>query len=187
MKIIKNIVIVLLFISLSSCTSLDTKVKEYREIKNKMGKIHENISDGIINKASGIKELTALQIELSTFEREVSSQYSIEENIIKDIEIKRKKAEKTAKRVAEIRRTDSIKQARFAKREAFKAQKKEAKLAREEALKNKLEVAEMIKAEQEAERNAYINELKGAGLFLVSFNGESYEINKKEWEDWKKK
>ncbi|MEP3837611.1 MAG: hypothetical protein ABJM36_08185 [Algibacter sp.] len=43
----------------------------------------------------------------------------------------------------------------------------------------------MIKLEEEAEMNAYSTELKEKGIFLVNFDGQNYEVNQKEWNDWK--
>lgn len=68
----------------------------------------------------------------------------------------------------------------------------EAELAKQEKAyekqleeQNRKEVAAMIAAEEEAERNLYISELNAKGLFLVEFDNRTYEINEEEWLNWK--
>ena len=190
---IKNLIIIgVILFSFSNCTSLDDKVKEYRSINNKMAELYSEISAGTKNEEVAIQEITELQMELFTFDKEVSDQYSREERIKQKIKEKKKEDEKLAKRAAEKSRIDSIKQSRINKKKAYEQKKIDAKIAREEEnkikaekLRAKREVAEMIKLEEQAERNAYLAELKEKGIFLVNFNNETYEINQKEWKEWK--
>lgn len=170
----------------SSCTSLDKDVKEYGAIKDEIDRTYEEISAGRKNKETGIAEILELNEKLNSFDPEVSIQYFNEKEISREIEKKRKKLKEKA-------RLDSINQARIAKKEeqelrrlnAKKAREEEARLKAEE-LQQKEEVAAMIAAEEEAERNYYLEQLQNKGLFLVEFDGEFFEINQKEWNEWKK-
>lgn len=186
MKKLKKIILIgLITFSFSNCTSLDDKVKEYREISEKIEKIQKEIINGTKNQEVGVKQMTELQLKLNSFDNEVSNQYSREKEINRKIEREKEKLKKQ-------NRIDSIKQARVDKRKAYELKKYEEKIAREEEsrlkaekLKAKKEVEEMIRLEEMAERNAYIAELKEKGIFLVNFDGKTYEVNQKEWNDWK--
>lgn len=156
-------VLALIVASFNSCTSLDDKVKEYRKINEEIAKIHNEISAGTINQEVGVAQITELKLKLNSFDGEVSDQYSTEEGVKQEIEQERE-------RLKEKIRLDSI---------------QEAKLAHEEELRLKREVAEMIRMEEEAERIAYLEELKERGVFLVDFDDETYEINQKDWNDYK--
>jgi hypothetical protein len=170
----------------NSCSSLDKDVKEYRAIQDEIGRTYEEISEGNKEEETGIAEISELNEQLDAFNPEVSIQYLKEEEI-------RRKIEKKRRKLKEEYRLDSIKQARVAKKEKEELKRLNAKIAREEEarlmaeeLQRKKEVAAMISAEEAADRNAYIEELKGKGLFLVEFDGEYYEVNQKEWNEWKK-
>lgn len=163
MKKIKALVLFLTVVTLISCTSLDEKVKEYRGISEEIATIYDEISSGIKSKDVGVTQITELKLKLDSFDPEVSNQYMKEEEIKLEIE-------RESIRLQEKSRLDSI---------------QKAKTAHEEALKAKEEVAEMIRLEEEADRIAYMEELKEKGVFLVEFDGETYEINQKDWDDWK--
>lgn len=186
MKKIKNLLtLTLILSSFYSCSSFDDKVKEYREITNNIEQIKQEIIEGTKNQEVGVKQMTELQQELNSFESEVFNQYSREEAINLEIE-------KERRNLKEHNRIDSIKQARIDKRKSIELERINEQMAREEEsrlkaekLKAKREVEEMIKLEEQADRNAYIAELKEKGIFLVSFDGETYEVNQKEWSDWK--
>ncbi|SDX37238.1 hypothetical protein [Aequorivita viscosa] len=164
MRIIKVLIVITLVVtSFSSCTSFDDKVKEYRDINDEIAKIQDKILDGTINQGTGVEQISELKLKLNSFDSEVSEQYASEEKVKQEIEQERK-------RLIEKKRLDSI---------------EEAKIAYEEELRLKREVAEMIRMEEEAERIAYLEELKERGVFLVEFDDITYEINQKDWNDYK--
>lgn len=180
-------IVMVMSIMFISCSNLESDVKEYRSITNKIDSIMIEVRDGKLNEAIGIQKMVKLNEDLREFENEVVVQYDKEEILKKDIEIQRKKEAVASKIRLKKRRNDSIKQITMDKRDTIELQKKEAKKARELEVKQKQAVAKMIEEEAIAERNAYVEELKAKGIFIVSFNGKSYEINVKEWEEWKKK
>lgn len=168
-----------------SCTSLDDKVKDYAAVKNEIDQVYTEISTGEKDEEMGIAEISELKQKLEAFDPEVSIQYFKEEEIRQEIEKKKRKLKEESK-------LDSIKQARIVKKEEQELKRLNAKKTREEEarikaeeLQKRREVAAMIAAEEEADRNAYIQELKGEGRFLVEFAGEYYEVNQKEWNQWK--
>lgn len=186
MKKIRVLVLMsIALITLSNCTSKDDKVKEYREITEKMAQIKQEIVDGTKNQEVGVKQMTELQLKLMEFEDEISNQYSREEKMNKQIEKDRIAQNKKNK-------LDSLKQDKLDKKKAFEEKQLAKKNAREEEfrlkaeqLQAKKEVAEMVRLEEQAELNAYYAELKEKGIFLVSFDGETFEVNQKDWDDWK--
>jgi len=169
-----------------SCTSLNDEVKEYGAIKDDIETIYQDIANGTKNEEDGIAEISKLDEELETFDIEVIEQYFKEEEIRQEIERKNKEYKRQFK-------IDSTKQARLDQRKAHELKLLEEKKAREEEarqkaeeIERKREVAAMIAAEEQADRNAYIEELNEKGYFLVEFDAEYYEVNLKEWNDWKK-
>ncbi|MEP3837610.1 MAG: hypothetical protein ABJM36_08180 [Algibacter sp.] len=107
MNKIKNLIIIgLILFSFSNCTSLDDKVKEYREISESIEKIQKEIIKGTKNQEVGVKQMTELTLKLTTFDNEVSNQYSREEDI-------KQKIERVRKKLKEKNRIDSIKQSRI--------------------------------------------------------------------------
>ena len=164
-----NIYLLLLFlVTLNGCTTLDDKVEEYRGLNDKISEVYMEISAGTKEEKVGISEIMDLKLELVTFEEEVIVQYSLEEKIREEIQEQRDKDKKIEQQAAEAARKDSIKHAKL------------------EELENIREAAAMVKAEEEADRNAYIEELEEKGLFLAYFDGEAYEINQNDWDNWKK-
>lgn len=179
------LVISTLLISLNGCTSFDEQVKDYAAVKQNIDLIYDDISAGRKTQEVGVAEISELNEELESFDPEVVQQFYKEEEIRKEIERKNRKYKEQFRR-------DSIEQARIDQREAHELKMLEAKKAREEEarlkaeeLQQRKEVAAMIAAEEEADRNAYIKELKEKGFFLVEFDGETYEVNHKEWNEWK--
>ena len=184
-KIYKFKIAVITLIIFTGCTSLEEKVDEYAAIQQEIDQIYDEISTGKKDQEIGITEIAELQKDLESFDTEVTKQYYKEEEIKREIEKKNRK-------LAIKSRRDSLEQARIKKREANELRIANTKKAREEAarlkaeeLERREEVAEMVAAEERADRNAYINELNENGLFLVEFDGETYEINKKGWIQWK--
>lgn len=168
-----------------SCTSLDDQVKEYAAVKNEINQVYTDISTGEKDEEMGISEISELKEKLEAFDPEVLEQYNKEEEIRHDLEVKKREFKEESRR-------DSIKQARIDEKRAQELKIEEARKAREEEarikaeeIQNRREVAAMIAAEEEADRNAYIEELKGKGMFLAEFDGEYYEVNQKEWNEWK--
>jgi len=163
-----NIYLLILFlVALNGCTTLNDKVEEYRGLNDKISEVYMEISAGTKEEKVGISEIMDLKLELVNFEEEVIVQYSLEEKIRKEIQEQREKDKKIEQQAAEAARKDSIKQAKL------------------EELENIREAAAMVKAEEEADRNAYIEELEEKGLFLAYFDGEAYEINQNDWDNWK--
>lgn len=172
--------------ALISCTSLDEQVKDYATVKSNIDLIYNEISAGTKKQEVGVAEILVLNQELESFDLEVIEQYNREEEIREEIERKNREFRQQF-------RADSIQQARLDQRKAHESKMLEAKKAREEEarikaeqLQQRREVAAMIAAEEEADRNAYVEELHEKGFFLVEFDGEYFEVNQKEWNEWKK-
>lgn len=185
MKKIKSLIISAVLMSSISCTSLDERVKEYAAVKQNIDLIYDDISAGRKTQEVGVAEISELNEDLESFDPEVVEQFYKEEEIRKEIERKNRKYK-------EQFRIDSIKQARLDQKKAHELKLLEVKKTREEEarlraeeLERKREVAAMIAAEEEAEWNAHLEELEKKGFFVVEFDGEYYEVNRKEWNEWK--
>lgn len=173
-------------IFMNSCTSFEDKVQEYGAVQENIAIIHEEVSAGEKDPEVGVAEISELKLQLEDYDQEVIEQYNREEEIRREIEVNKREYQEKVK-------TDSIKQARIDDKEARELKRLEEIKAREEKerlqaeeLKNRNEVAAMIAAEEEADRNLYLYELEEKGLFLIDFDGEYYEVNKKEWAEWKR-
>lgn len=164
---INQYLLILFLVTFNSCNTLDDKVQEYRGLNEKISEVYKEISAGTKDEKVGLSEIMDLKLELVAFEEEVIVQYTLEEKIRKEIEEQREKDRKIEQQAIEAARKDSIKQAKLEEQEQMR------------------EVAAMIAAEEEADWNAYVEELEENGLFLAYFDGEAYEINQKDWENWK--
>ncbi|AWH75526.1 hypothetical protein DCS32_15550 [Dokdonia sp. Dokd-P16] len=181
----KFIVLIVSLITFGSCNSIDDKVAEYRAIKENIDEIMQEVSDGTKDQELGIREMTELQLELLEFDQEVTDLYTREEKIKREIDVKRKEDKRAAKQAAKQFRIDSLRQEKEKKLMEAELAKQEKAYEKQLEEQNRKEVAAMIAAEEEAERNLYISELNAKGLFLVEFDNRTYEINEEEWLNWK--
>lgn len=179
MKTINNyLIICIALILLNSCTSLNDEVKEYRSISDTIEQIYDEISAGTKSQEIGIAEILKLKNDLQAFEEEVVKQYESEEKIKREIEIKNRDYQKQFT-------ADSIKQSKLDKKNAelkARSDREQASKLKAEEARAKKEVGEMIKAEEKADYNLYLYE---EGLFVASFDGKDFEVNQKEWNEWK--
>ncbi|MCG8732591.1 hypothetical protein G1K46_06180 [Tenacibaculum finnmarkense] len=99
MNKVKNLVVLVLFcVFLSNCTSVEDKVKEYREITVKIHEIGQEMNKGTKNPAAGIEEIKELTMKLKSFDKEVLDLYSAEEKIKSDIEKEKNSVKASAKK-----------------------------------------------------------------------------------------